>query len=86
MRGAQDAWTRCLELDPKNADCRTGLERLGVASKPSGAGAKEAGRQFDAGMKFLMSGQKAKARAAFTACLAADPGHKDCAKGLQRSK
>lgn len=85
-RGARDAWTRCVELDPSNNDCRTGLKRLGAAPGPSDGGAKAAAEHYDAGMRLLMSGQKAKARKAFKACLAADARHRDCAKGLKRAR
>jgi Tfp pilus assembly protein PilF len=83
-RGARDAWTRCLELDPGNADCRTGLERVGGPAGPPRGDSAKAGREYAAGMRFLMSGQKAKAAAAFKRCLAADAAHKDCAQGLER--
>jgi len=86
MRGARDAWTRCIELNPGNVDCRNGLNRLGGGSRRSSADSKAAGRHYNAGMKYLMSGQKAKARKSFKACLAADPAHGDCSKGLQRAK
>lgn len=77
----RDAWTRCLELDPSNADCREGLARIGAGAPPN----PEAARRYALGMRHLMAGEAAKARAEFAACLKADPGHPDCAQGLERA-
>jgi len=85
-RGALDAWTRCVELDPGNADCKNGMRRLGGGGGRITGGVKNAAKHYNSGMKYLMSGKKAKARKAFEACLAADSRHRDCAKGLRRAR
>ncbi len=86
VRGARDFWTRCLELDPGNADCGNGLRRIGGSAGRTKGDVKAAGKHYNAGMKYLMSGQKAKAKQSFMACLKADPNHRDCSKGLKRAR
>ncbi|MFH1724423.1 MAG: hypothetical protein ABII00_07355 [Elusimicrobiota bacterium] len=86
---AEQAWKRCLELEPSSADCRAGLKLLNrpprIGTEREGAGAKaEALEHWLAGLRFFQENERAKAREEWTRCRELDPGNEDCARGLRR--
>ena len=88
LRQAHDAWTRCLELDPSNAECADGLERIqaaGAVFGPKKAANKAAAERLSGqGMRHFMNKRPEDARKAWEQCLKEDPSSEECAAGLKR--
>lgn len=96
---ARASWSACRDLDPKNKDCKTGLERIDKLKSSSrkehiqkatrnihvNKGSRQvAQKHWNQGILYFNSGEYEKARKEWLLCAARDPSNSDCKAGIKR--
>lgn len=88
---ARELWLACLNRDPKNSDCSTGLARVDAALTavrpgrlPSENDKREAIRYWNSGIIYYQRGDFEKARDEWQRCRSLDRDNSECKTGLQR--